>query len=134
MTVLGMSVENSAELMVDYEKMGHGIKVYKVEKEVEVVRHGTIIARTKNALLLYEKGHNPVYYIPFKDVPGEYLEATSTKTTCSYKGVASYYNLRIGDETSKDAVWQYAESRDEFKAISDYVAFYPNAIDQINVT
>lgn len=129
-----MSVENSAELVIDYEKMGHGIKVYKVGKEVEVVKNGNILARTKNALLLYESGHNPVYYIPLKDVPGEYLEATDTRTTCPYKGNANYYSMKVGGEKLKDSVWQYLDSKEEFKAIRDYVAFYPNAVDHINVT
>lgn len=113
--------------------MNHEIQVYSVEKEVEVVRHGSIIARSKNALLLYEAGHNPVYYIPLKDAPEAYMEPTDTRTTCPYKGVANYYNLRIGDEVSRDSVWQYSDAKEEFRAISDYVAFYPSAIDQINV-
>ncbi len=128
-----MSGEESGELIIDYEKMGHKIQVYKVEKKVEVVKGGEILSRTDEALLMYEEKHNPVYYIPKKDIPEKYLEPTSTKTTCPYKGKASYYNLKTGDEISEDSVWQYLDSKEEFKKMRDYVAFYPSAIDHINI-
>ncbi len=128
-----MGGENLGEPIIDYEKMGHSIRAYMVGKEVEVVKGGTTIARTKDAILLHETGHNPVYYFPLKDVRKGCLEATGTRTTCPYKGVANYYNIRVGEVISIDSVWQYADSKEEFRAIREYVAFYPNTIDQINV-
>lgn len=128
-----MSGENAGEIIIDYEKMGHKIQVYRVEKKVEVVKDGAIIARTDKALLLYEDGHNPVYYIPKKEIPEDFLQPTDRKTTCPYKGKASYYDLKTGKETSRDSVWQYLDSNEEFSEIRDYVAFYPNSIDHINI-
>ncbi len=129
-----MGGENLGEPIIDYEKAGHRIRVYKVGGEVKVIKDGRSIAQTREALLLDEDGHKPVYYIPIKDTSGNILEPTSTSTTCPYKGIASYYNLNAGTEKVKDAVWQYLDSNEDFRAIRDYIAFYPNSIDQINVT
>ena len=125
--------EGSDEVIIDYEKMGHKIQVYKVDRGVEVVRKGSILFQSRRALLMYENGHDPVYYIPKADVPEQFLEATETKTKCPFKGTANYYNLKVDGETLSDSVWQYLESKDEFRAIREYVAFYPSSIDGINI-
>ncbi len=103
------------------------------EKEVEVIKGGKALAKTGNALLLHESGHSPVYYIPIQDIPSEYLVATENETACPYKGLANYYSLKTGNEFIADAVWQYADSTEEFAAILDYVAFYPSSADHIKV-
>jgi len=47
------------------------------------------------------------HYFPPDSVRKEYLQPSSTHTTCSWKCLASYYNLVVNGETNKDAAWYY---------------------------
>ena len=42
----------------------------------------------------------------------EHLRESATHTTCPWKGVASYYDVVVGDEVNKDAAWYYPEPKD----------------------
>ena len=63
-------------------------------------------------------------YFPVTSVKPEFLEPSSTKTRCSWKGTASYYNLSVDGKKNNDAVWYYPEPKDAAKEISGYLAFW----------
>jgi uncharacterized protein (DUF427 family) len=52
-------------------------------------------------------------------------------TYCPYKGDASYYSIPAGADRSINAVWTYEAPFDAMAQIKDYVAFYPDRIDEI---
>ena len=54
----------------------------------------------------------------------EYLQESSTHTTCPWKGTASYYNVVVDGEENKDAAWYYPEAKERAKQIEGYVAFW----------
>jgi uncharacterized protein (DUF427 family) len=61
-----------------------------------VVRHvDRVIADTKRALVLYESGFAPRWYVPRADIDESALTAVKLQTFCPYKGLCSYYS--IGD-------------------------------------
>ncbi len=64
------------------------------------------------------------HYFPPNSVSKEYLQQSSTHSTCPWKGEASYYNLVVNGETNKDAVWYYPEPKDAAAEIKDHVAFW----------
>ena len=64
------------------------------------------------------------HYFPPDSVNHEYFVDSATHTTCSWKGVASYYNIAVGEEVNKDAAWTYPEPKEAAKAIQNYVAFW----------
>lgn len=76
-----------------------------------------------------ETSHPPVYYLPLDDVEPGMLEPSPTRTFCEFKGLASYYTLRVGDEVSADAAWTYLEPSSGYEGITTMVAFYPNRVD-----
>ncbi len=43
---------------------------------------------------------------------------------CSWKGVASYYDLQVDGEVNPAAAWTYPTPKDAAAAIKDHVAFY----------
>ncbi len=43
------------------------------------------------------------HYFPISSVQIQYLEPSGTHTTCHWKGVASYNNIRINDDVNVDA-------------------------------
>ena len=64
------------------------------------------------------------YYFPPDTIRREYFSLSETHTTCPWKGQASYYHVRVGDQTNADAAWYYPEPKEEAKTIKNYVAFW----------
>ena len=52
------------------------------------------------------------------------LQPSDTHTTCHWKGIASYYDVVIGDEVNKDAAWFYPEPSKAAERVRDRVAFW----------
>jgi len=98
-------------------------------KRVRAMLRGETIADSRRTLILFEKGHLPVYYFPLEDVRQDLLEVSEKRTTCPRKGEASYHSIRVGDRVAPDAAWRYAEPIDDCPDISGHVAFYWNAMD-----
>jgi uncharacterized protein (DUF427 family) len=63
-------------------------------------------------------------YFPLASVRPEHLRDSAKHTTCPWKGVASYYDVVVGDEVNRDAAWYYPEPKDAAKQIRDHVAFW----------
>ena len=60
------------------------------------------------------------------------LEPSEKRTVCPYKGVATYYSLRLDDgRVLTDAAWSYESPTDESRAIKDLVSL---AHDDLVVT
>ena len=87
----------------------------------------TVLASSDRALLLDESRHARVVYFPRDDVAEDRLVATDSKTTCPFKGEASYFR-RADDEGGEDIAWTYPETFDEVADIAGFVAFYANRV------
>ena len=79
---------------------------------------GKIIAQSENTIVV-EGNH----YFPPGDVQMEYLVPSDTHTTCPWKGLASYYHVKV-DTLNTDAAWYYPEPKEAAKEIKGYIAFY----------
>ena len=62
-------------------------------------------------------------YFPIESVNKEYLQDSNLQTTCVWKGIASYYNLKSGNDTLDNGAWYYANPSKEALRIKDYIAF-----------
>lgn len=63
-------------------------------------------------------------YFPPESINQEYFKPSDTHTTCSWKGVASYYTLEVDGQLNKDAAWYYPTPKDAAKNIEGYIAFW----------
>ncbi len=63
-------------------------------------------------------------YFPVSAIKREYLQDSATHTTCSWKGVASYYNVVVNGQINKDAAWYYPTPKDAAAQIKKHVAFW----------
>jgi uncharacterized protein (DUF427 family) len=63
-------------------------------------------------------------YFPASSIAREYFKDSDTHTTCSWKGVASYYNVVVNGLTNQDAAWFYPTPKDAAKQIKDHIAFW----------
>jgi uncharacterized protein (DUF427 family) len=109
----------------------HPITIDRNLKRVVVSIGGTIVADTRQALILREAGYPPVQYIPREDVDMTLLERSAHTTYCPYKGDCAYYNIVSGGERTLNAVWTYETAYDAVADIRNHLAFYPGRVDAI---
>ena len=64
------------------------------------------------------------HYFPAESLRREHFRPSETHTTCSWKGVASYYDVVVGGQVNRDAAWYYPEPKDAAKQITGRVAFW----------
>jgi uncharacterized protein (DUF427 family) len=117
---------SSRESVWDYPR--HPV-VEGVLQPVEVIFNSEVIASSRNAKSVLEKGHPPVYYIPLEDVKKQSLQDSSRRTWCEWKGDAFYFHVVVGDRISKNAAWYYPNPSLEFIEIKNYLAFYAGKMD-----
>jgi uncharacterized protein (DUF427 family) len=110
----------------------HPISIEANPSRVRVTVAGKIIADTSNALTLREASYSAVLYIPRRDVDMAALTRSEHKTFCPYKGEASYYSIPAGGDRSVNAVWTYEAPFEAMQQIKDYLAFYPDRVDQVS--
>ena len=49
------------------------------------------------------------------------------------KGTADYYHLNIDREKTENSVWRYIKPPIDFLPIKEYIAFYENAYDKVEI-
>ena len=111
----------------------HPITITPTKGRVSVTVNRKCVADTHEALTLKEAAYPAVQYIPRKDVDMTQLQRTSHQTYCPYKGECAYYSIPAGGERSVNAVWTYEAPYAAVSAIREYLAFYPDRIDAIEV-
>ena len=111
---------------------GHPITVKPADGRVVVRWRGRQAADTRRALELREANYPPVLYIPRDDADMRLFAPSAHQTICPYKGQASYFSLRDGDETDANAVWTYEAPKPVAAAIKDHLAFYPDRVEIVH--
>ncbi|HEX7315365.1 MAG TPA: DUF427 domain-containing protein [Pyrinomonadaceae bacterium] len=80
---------------------------------------GAVLAESDETVVV-EGNH----YFPADAIKREHFRESATRTTCPWKGLASYYDVVVGDEVNADAAWYYPEPKEAAKEIKDRVAFW----------
>jgi uncharacterized protein (DUF427 family) len=111
----------------------HPISIEANPSRVAVRVGGKVIADTRGALTLREASYPAVQYIPRRDVDMTALTRSEHTTYCAYKGEASYYSIPVGGDRSINAVWTYETPFEAMAQIKDFVAFYQDRVDVIQV-
>jgi uncharacterized protein (DUF427 family) len=109
----------------------HRVDIEPSSVHVQVEFNGEVVADTRSALLVLESRHDPVYYVPRRDVKMALLVATDHTSYCPFKGHARYWSIKVGQRSAENAVWAYDEPYDEAQQLQGYVAFYPDRVDRI---
>ena len=101
------------------------IDVRKTSRRVRVSLNGEVLAESDRAKVLYESGLRPRWYLPKEDVRMDLLKPSESRTTCAYKGHASYWS--VGDE--KDIVWTYREPLHDALPVKGMLCFYDERVE-----
>lgn len=64
------------------------------------------------------------YYFPPQDVRMAYLQPSDTRTECSWKGTAHYYDVVTDSGRNPDAAWSYPNPFDAARHIAGHIAFW----------
>ncbi|WP_102960377.1 DUF427 domain-containing protein [Mangrovicella endophytica] len=99
------------------------ITIERETRPVNVLFNDNIVASTKEALILREEGHDPVYYIPKDHAAMEFMLPSDTHTTCPYKGEARYWTISAQGKAAPDSVWAYDNPHAGVEAIAGHLAF-----------
>src|ERR1700732_2682376 len=110
----------------------HPISIETNPSRVVVTVGGKVIADARDALTLREASYPAVQYIPRRDVDMAALTRSKHTTYCPYKGDASYYSIPAGGDRSRNAVGGCEQPFEAMARIKDYVAFYPDRVDEIS--
>ncbi len=86
---------------------------------MKAIWNGVVLAESEKTVVV-EGNH----YFPPGSVNHEYLEESSTHSTCPWKGEASYYNISVGGKENRDAAWFYPDPKQAASKIKDHVAFW----------
>lgn len=85
---------------------------------MQAVFDGTVIAESDETVVV-EGNH----YFPGDSLRREYFTASSTRTVCPWKGLASYYTVNVDGVASADAAWYYPRPSLLARKIKGRVAF-----------
>ena len=86
---------------------------------MKAIWNGAVIAQSDDTVLV-EGNH----YFPESSLKREYVQFSNHKTSCAWKGQASYYSLMVNGEMNIDAVWYYPDPKPEADMVRDCVAFW----------
>ena len=81
--------------------------------------NGAVIAQSDDLVVV--EGNQ---YFPASSLNRDYVTFSNHKTTCPWKGQASYYSLLVNGEMNTDAAWYYAEPKPQAEEVRGRVAFW----------
>ena len=81
--------------------------------------NGAVIAQSDDTVVV-EGNH----YFPDSTLNRDYVTFSNHKTSCPWKGQASYYSLMVNGEMNTDAAWYYANPKSGAEEVTDRVAFW----------
>jgi uncharacterized protein (DUF427 family) len=103
----------------------HRIDIVHGSRHVRIERDGEVLADSATPYLLFEPPLPVRYYLVPHDVATHLLRPSTTRTSCAYKGQATYWSL----EDEEDVAWSYPEPLREAAEVTDRIAFFNERVD-----
>lgn len=86
---------------------------------VKAIWNGATLAESDTTIVV--EGNQ---YFPPESIHREYFQPSETHTVCFWKGLASYYDIKVDGKVNRDAAWYYPEPSDAACKIVGYIAFW----------
>jgi len=101
-----------------------------LRRRMSVELGGSIIARSDEAVILFEPGRYPVAYLPIGDIEPNVLQLSDHETAHPDLGKTRWFNVIGGDgETTRRGAWEHVEPPAQAGALRDTVAFAWRTMD-----
>ncbi|MBI1775981.1 MAG: DUF427 domain-containing protein [Proteobacteria bacterium] len=123
--------EEDEEVFVHARDPYRRIDCLASSRQVQIYVRGVLVADSSRAVFLYETGLPTRFYLPPEDVRADILAASEHRTSCPYKGRASYWHVVVNGQRHENLIWFYAETRAEVAPIRGRLAFYNEKVDRI---
>ena len=68
------------------------------------------------------------HYFPADSINQVFFKPSDKKTTCPWKGEASYYTLEVNGKQNPDAAWYYPDPKQKANNIKSRVAFWHGVV------
>lgn len=109
----------------------HRIDVCPSSSRVRLEHDGTVLAESARARLLFE-GTLPMvrYYLPRDDVTVPLLPS-QTRTTCAYKGHATYWTVAADELRLPDIAWSYEAPQHDAAPVAGMISFFNERLDVV---
>lgn len=120
-------LEEDVELIGHPRNPFHRIDTRPTSRLIQFKIGNKVIAESKHSIALFETDYRVRYYIPADDVKTELLEKTKTTSICPYKGIASYWNIKLHDQIYKEIVWSYEDPDQDALPVKGYYCFWKDA-------
>jgi uncharacterized protein (DUF427 family) len=86
---------------------------------MKAIWNGAVIAESDDMAVV--EGNQ---YFPLSSLNRDYVTFSNHKTSCPWKGQASYFSLLVNGEMNTDAAWYYADPKQGAEEVADRVAFW----------
>lgn len=125
--------EEDEEVFIHPRDPDKRIDTLRSSRHVRVERDGEVLAESHRPTVLIESFPQlPVrYYLRHQDVDQTRLRPNDKVTGCPYKGWASYYDVKVGDQWHEDLVWTYLSPLREVEPIRGLLCFWNERTDII---
>ena len=95
-----------------------------LRRRMSVKLGGSIIARSDEAVILFEPGRYPVAYFPIGGIAHDVLQPAGHESAHPDLGTTTWFDVVGGDgEITRRGAWQHVEPPEQAGALSDKVAF-----------
>jgi uncharacterized protein (DUF427 family) len=101
----------------------HRIDILRAERTLRVEVGPTTLVDTNDTLVVYETALDPKLYVDPRHVRMDALEKSETRTYCPYKGTATYWSYRVGDDMVADVAWIYEDPLPESTPLRGLLSF-----------
>jgi uncharacterized protein (DUF427 family) len=87
--------------------------------KMQAIWNGEVIAESDETVVM-EGNH----YFPGDSIEKKYFKPSNQKSTCFWKGTASYYDIDVEGQQNSGAAWYYPKPSQAAAEIKDHVAFW----------
>jgi uncharacterized protein (DUF427 family) len=105
------------------------VDILASSRHVRVELDGVTVADCAQPRILFETNLPPRYYLPLSDIRMDLLRPSDTKTSCPYKGTASFWSVDTGQALHRDIAWIYRTPLPESQKITGLACFYNEKAD-----
>jgi len=99
---------------------------------VQIRAGGQTIVDTTHGVIVHEGTLPPRYYVPRADVRAEIADGQGG-SHCPWKGEWKHLDVTAGGRRIANAAWTYYDPTPVCEPIRDFLAFYPNRVDAIEL-
>jgi uncharacterized protein (DUF427 family) len=117
-------LEEDEELIGHARDPYHRIDMRRTSRPVRIELDGELLAESTNAVMLWETNLPTRFYLPREDVVA-HARPGDKRTTCAYKGNASYLSFDAGENLA----WSYEDPLPEAAPVAGLVAFFDELAD-----